>query len=305
MIDIDIIIPVYNSKNTINRTLYSILYQSYKYKHVYLINDCDNYDYSDEVRFFSNFFDIKEYRMEKNGGPGAARQYGLEVSKGKYVTFVDSDDVFNTPYALKILVEGIEKDYDLVATRIILQWGDELVHSDNYFGSLHGKVFRRKFIFDNHVIFNPARLINEDGTFNQVCFRHDARVDFIDTPIYVRLDNGDSLTHHMNYSYQSEIDCILQMYWVLELGIKENWSKDQLETVERFLINYVCQNYMKLENKELVDDARNKIRDYKKEYITDNRALVSDFINGFKDVEKKSKDYIIRPLIKGFDELYK
>ena len=60
---VSIIIPVYNSKNTINRTLYSILYQSYKYKHVYLINDCDNYDYSDEVRFFSNFFDIQEYRI--------------------------------------------------------------------------------------------------------------------------------------------------------------------------------------------------------------------------------------------------
>ena len=57
MIDLDIIIPVYNSKKTINGTLYSILYQNYKNIHVYLINDCDNNNYSDEVEFFSNFFE--------------------------------------------------------------------------------------------------------------------------------------------------------------------------------------------------------------------------------------------------------
>ena len=59
--NIDIIIPVYNAKSTIRRLLYSISYQknSDKFK-VYLVNDCDLLDYSEDINIFSSFLSITE-----------------------------------------------------------------------------------------------------------------------------------------------------------------------------------------------------------------------------------------------------
>ena len=304
MIDLDIIIPVYNSKKTINGTLYSILYQNYKNIHVYLINDCDNNNYSDEVEFFSNFFDIKEYRMKKNGGPGAARQYGLQISHGKYVMFIDSDDYFIYPNTFKMLVDCIEQGYDMVISRLILQWGKELVPDDIIYGTLQGKIYRKDFIVNNHVIFNPARLLHEDGMFNQVFLKHGAKNIFVDISTYVRIDNGDSVTHHMSYDFQVEIEIILQMLWVLELSIKEKWDESELESTEVFLLNYMTQHTRTIPNRYLLDDARKKIQNYRR-YVKDNRFLVLNFIDGLPSLDMKNKEYIFKTFIEGFNELYK
>lgn len=53
---LDIIIPVYNSKKTLFRTLLSISIQTYNDIHVYLINDADDINYDDEIIFFQNTF---------------------------------------------------------------------------------------------------------------------------------------------------------------------------------------------------------------------------------------------------------
>ena len=89
---ISIIVPVYQAEQYIDRSLKSILSQTYKNIEVILVNDGSK-DKSVEI--------IKKY-MEKderikllnqtNQGAGAARNNGLEVANGEYIGFVDSDD---------------------------------------------------------------------------------------------------------------------------------------------------------------------------------------------------------------------
>jgi len=89
---ISVIVPIYNGENYIEECIASILKQSYQNLEVILINDgssdnsgdiCDNYAKHD--------CRVKVIHKE-NGGASSARNAGLDVAKGEFVAFVDSDD---------------------------------------------------------------------------------------------------------------------------------------------------------------------------------------------------------------------
>ena len=89
---ISVIVPVYNVKEYLNTCVESILNQTYENLEVILVDDgstdgsgevCDSYAKTDTR---------VQVLHTKNGGPAAARNRGIEVSKGEYLTFIDSDD---------------------------------------------------------------------------------------------------------------------------------------------------------------------------------------------------------------------
>lgn len=77
---IDIIIPAYNAHETIDQTLCSINTQINKelFK-VYIVNDASNQNYSNFVDKYSNSLDIEEITIEKNSGPGVARNIRIRI----------------------------------------------------------------------------------------------------------------------------------------------------------------------------------------------------------------------------------
>lgn len=105
---ISIIVPVYNVERYLKRCINSILNQTYKDYEVLLIDDGST-DLSGKICDESSMMDerIIVYHKE-NGGLSDARNYGLCKAKGKYVTFIDSDDYIG-PQFLEILYEGCEK----------------------------------------------------------------------------------------------------------------------------------------------------------------------------------------------------
>ena len=85
-IDLDIIIPCYNAKKTLFYTLSSISVQKNVFGYnVYLVNDKSDYNYDEEVNYFSIFYNIKEIKLDKNMGPGIARREGILNSNSKYI----------------------------------------------------------------------------------------------------------------------------------------------------------------------------------------------------------------------------
>jgi glycosyltransferase involved in cell wall biosynthesis len=86
-----IIIPTYNRAGLITLAIQSVLAQTFTSYEIIIIDDGSNDNTEDIINNISSskiFF----YRKE-NGERGAARNYGWEKAKGKYVTFLDSDDV--------------------------------------------------------------------------------------------------------------------------------------------------------------------------------------------------------------------
>lgn len=106
---ISVIVPVYNVEKYIARCIESILTQSYTNFELLLIDDGSTDDSLEICEKYRNLDDRVRCFHKKNGGLSSARNYGLDRMKGKFVTFIDSDDFVGADY-LKILFEMMNND---------------------------------------------------------------------------------------------------------------------------------------------------------------------------------------------------
>lgn len=90
---VSVIIPVYNAEKYINETIESVLNQTYKNYELILVND-KSLDNSKEVckKYIKN--NIKWIDLKQNKGAAFARNEGVKVAKGKYICFLDADDLW-------------------------------------------------------------------------------------------------------------------------------------------------------------------------------------------------------------------
>ena len=92
---VSIIVPVYNAEKFLKETIQIVLKQTYKKWELLLINDCS----TDKSELIAKEFANKKiiwYDMPKNGGAALARNKGIELAKGKYICFLDSDDLWES-----------------------------------------------------------------------------------------------------------------------------------------------------------------------------------------------------------------
>ncbi len=109
--NIDVIIPAYNvSDEILFRCLASIACQDIASDlEVTIVDDASTtQNYAAIAKYFDSILKINILRYETNGGPGVARQYGIDHTSNGYMTFIDADDTFNGSFALKALRNGIE-----------------------------------------------------------------------------------------------------------------------------------------------------------------------------------------------------
>ena len=106
---ISIIIPVYNTAKYVGKCIESVINQSYKNLEIIIIDDASTdgsydicKDYADTDRR------IKIIHNENNIGLSGSRNVGIDISKGKYIAFVDSDDYITRKY-VEVLYLNIKK----------------------------------------------------------------------------------------------------------------------------------------------------------------------------------------------------
>lgn len=102
MIDLSIIIPVYNAGMLIERCLDSIFGQQTKYAYEVLLIDDGSTDNSIELIRKRREQNITYLRQE-NSGPAKARNKGINLAKGKYIAFLDADDYWKQGFVEKTL----------------------------------------------------------------------------------------------------------------------------------------------------------------------------------------------------------
>ena len=123
---LSIVIPVYRSIGTLARCVDSVLNQPFADYELILVDDgstdgsaqlCDEYALNDErVRVIH----------KKNGGLSSARNAGIEISQGEYITFIDSDD-FIGDNTLAIVMKRLSAhpDYDILEYPVLWHYGGE------------------------------------------------------------------------------------------------------------------------------------------------------------------------------------
>lgn len=306
---IDIIIPCYNSHNTIRDTLDSIKNQeNVSLVNVYLIDDCSDKDYSEEIKLYNSYFPIKQIRLDNNSGPGIARRVGLKESNSEFVTFIDSDDCLYANDSLKILYDSITNgDYDLVISRTIEETPKGMIERDTNTIWLHGKLYRRSFLDKYDITFNDSRS-NEDNGFNQLICLLKAKIKYVFKITYIWKYNNNSITRSNNYSYDylSIIGYAYNIYWALDNALKYDYDKNKFSNLAYTslvsLYYYYISYYDKLSVDELFDYAIKIGKYYNMNPVSEDRKIqIFDFQSKMFKKNNKYKQLIINPCIT-FDE---
>lgn len=104
---ISIVIPLYNKEQTIINTLNSVFKQTYSNFEIVIINDGST---DNSVKIINQNFDDARIRIinQKNAGVSAARNKGIEESRGEWISFLDGDDEW-LPNYLEEVQKAIEK----------------------------------------------------------------------------------------------------------------------------------------------------------------------------------------------------
>ena len=185
---ISIIVPIYNVEKYLRQCLDSIQDQSYQNFECLLINDGSPDNSADICKEYVDKDARFHYFEKENGGLASARNFGIKYSKGKYITFIDSDDWVESDY-LEVLHSKIKeyntdfvissyKKFDMDEDCFYLHIWDQdyyeriwtsqellsqLPNLENYDGSYTvswGKLFKRS-LFDE-ILFNEQRKFGED-----------------------------------------------------------------------------------------------------------------------------------------------
>lgn len=222
---VSVIVPVYNVEKYISECVDSIVGQSYKHLEIILVDDGS----PDSCPEICDEFASKDSRIKvihkKNAGLGFARNSGLEIAKGKYVMFVDSDDYLvetavqtlvnyasqNRAQFVKAAFKKINdsgiviyeksqefKSFDKNGIEYELRprmLGSSPSKSDSIEMSVWATLYDRELIEHNKLRFDSEReIVSEDLPFNLSYLSYCERALMLDDKLYCYRYNPDSLT---------------------------------------------------------------------------------------------------------------
>lgn len=167
---ISIIIPMYNSENTIVRCLNSTINQEYLSFEIILIDDCSS---DNTINIATNFLTENNIhytliRNTENMGAGASRNLGVSMARGRYIAFLDSDDYW-CPQKIQKQLPLLNK-FPIVGGnyRVFSKNNDKVINVD-----LSGEFSYFNFLYENHlatssVIIDSSRFDKKDIFFKNV-----------------------------------------------------------------------------------------------------------------------------------------
>jgi len=248
MKDIDIIIPYYNASSTIDRCLASIAQQTIADEcTVTIVDDCSKDEeitrLIESVHKFQPLVDIQWIPSEENGGPGAARQAGLDETDCAYIVFADADDTLSSSYALQRMKAAMEGEKaDVVCGHFVEESrGTFIDHAPNMVW-VFGKMYRRVFLERHLIRFNDTRA-NEDTGFNTVVKSLTDRIVNISATVYEWHWADSTITRKDDAVYgwsNGHYGYIENMVWAVEELRKRNINK---ETIRALAVEVLCRLY--------------------------------------------------------------
>ena len=114
--EVDIILPNYNSSEFIDKTIQSVLNQSFANWRLIIIDDFSNIKTRRKIKKYEKLKKIKIYWLKKNRGAAYCRNLAINKSNSKYLAFIDSDDIWEKN-KLKLQVRYMKRNkYDFTYT---------------------------------------------------------------------------------------------------------------------------------------------------------------------------------------------
>jgi glycosyltransferase involved in cell wall biosynthesis len=208
---VSIIVPVYNSEGYLNNCINSILNQTYKDFELILVDDGSTDNSGEICNYYENGDNRVRVIHKSNEGVSTARNVGIDIAKGEYIMFVDSDDWIeinaietlmdhNINGHSDVVIFGLTKDLTRDNKLIKSEFNGfykkhkmsvkELSNNFIYFLNSVGMhpscmyLFKSKIILNNKIYFNSNLVLYEDFDFNLRYLKSCNKVTFIPNALY-------------------------------------------------------------------------------------------------------------------------
>lgn len=260
-IKFSIIVPIYNVQNYLKHCVESIIMQSFGNIEIILVNDGS----PDKCPLICEEYAKKDSRIQVihkiNGGLSDARNSGLEIAKGEYIIFVDSDDYIESD-ACEIFKDLIDSndDIDIIAANIRTKYKSKIVmemYADNQMDILSNgsdflkfqlknhkmymsscrNIYKRKFLINNQLYFKVG-ILHEDEQWTPRVFLLAKTVIRTKYAHYNRVLSENSITRQKNKT-KNALDLISTCN---ELKIIYEGIRD--EELKNLLIDYLVMLYL-------------------------------------------------------------
>lgn len=271
---VSVVIPTYNDASFIEKCINSVIQQSYKNTEIIVINDGS----TDETKIILEKYK-KDIRIihQRNSGPSATRNKGIELATGEYISFVDGDDwIVNN--CIEKLVDTMEKNNSDVAiggqnlvkvvnkeVKIIKKLGlknANLVSNSEIFKNMYpffntlmanppcGRIYKKDIIIENELRFRENLTLGEDFIFNLEYFSVIDRCSLIEDIIYIYRQGKNFLTSKYSGDF---IDNKMKMYNLAEMilrgkGVPMSFLNRQFIYI---VFSYLMEIPSKLKDKKL------------------------------------------------------
>lgn len=246
MVEVSVIVPVYNVSQYIKRCIDSIAYQSFSDFEAIFVNDGATDDSAAKCKECIASYPKMRIISKENGGLSSARLFGLHEAVGRYVVFVDSDDYLQPDYLEKLYGSAIRYDADVsmcayytnrggektvnkfaflqgvktmekeeIADKYVLTQLPDVLRKGNFLPSfLWLRMFKRSLLTDD--LFVSERLVyQEDLVLTTRIFKRINRIAVVDEPLYNYCVNQGSLTQ-----------CYRPNAWEMMMNLRDDLEKD-------------------------------------------------------------------------------
>lgn len=207
---VTIIIPAYNSEQTITTTLLSLASQTWQNIEVIVVDDCSTDGTVDVVKEFAMKDDrFKIISLDKNGGPYVARNTALKVATGDYITINDADD-WSHPQKIEIQARHLNQNVNVIANMspqarvtedfVFYRRGNPGFYIQPNMSSL---MFRREVVVSKVGYWDSVRFA-ADSEFTQrikLHFGKEAIVNLDTAPMSFQRQTEGSLTGSSTFGY--------------------------------------------------------------------------------------------------------
>lgn len=253
MYKLSIIIPVYNAEQFIDDCLKSIIPELNSETEVLLLDDGSKDSSFEKCRRYEQQ-NIRVFHHD-NHGVSYTRNRGISESTGKYVMFVDADDVLLKGWQ-KVISSVIDKNFDIVYFSGKLDQKDKNKKAivDGLFGikkenalttmaSPCSKIFNKNFLNINHIAFDGNLINGEDALFNLEAIIKCGNFEFVAQSLYKYRIHNSSSTKTFNPRFYKSNLLFLQKAEKL-MSESEQFVKNEIDYTINFSFSYSVYLYL-------------------------------------------------------------
>lgn len=249
---ISIIIPVYKVEKYLEKCIQSVINQTYENLQIILVDDGS----PDNCGKICDEYAKKDHRIEvihkSNGGLSDARNKGLEIAKGEYIGFVDSDDYIEADMyeVLYNLLKQYNADVSICNFYTVSQGKISIKNADNGINEYNRIEILKEILLDKNIQSYAWNKLYKKELFDEIKYPIGKKYEDIGTTFfllekcnkvvvtgkseYYYINRQDSIVNNVTETTITDyIELIMQRYDYIEENIKElsSYNKDYLKRI--------------------------------------------------------------------------